>query len=296
MGNWSVKKLVELLSANELEHFFQTHIVGRVNSLAYHVHGARVLKAALIRASSLKTVVLVNVALTILNDLSSDLVRAMCHESATHIFQRSFNVLSSSTQRAAIVDKLMSCSSDLQRIGTHTYGSRALQCVIGTSAQMMAPSILKVAPALAQSAAGNFVLQSMLQNGNSTTRKKLVQTSTVHLGQFACNKHASHFVERCIDMASGEELTSMVNTMSSPPPSSTGGPRLSNVPVMVMMCNNNYANFVVGSIVARLQHTGQNELKMELRCIMEMWEQPMRATNVGDKTFLQSMTALGKKF
>jgi hypothetical protein len=213
-----------------------------------------VLKAALRRAAELKTDVLTKIALMILNDLSTDLVRAMCHESATHIFQRAFNVLTTTEQRKKIVSKIIDCgennSGDLQRIGTHTYGSRALQCLIGTCSEFMAPTILKVAPSLAQSAAGNFVLQSMLQNGNSKTRKNLVQTATFHLGQFSCNKHASHFVERCIDMASEDELKLMVATMSSPPPSSST-PTVAP-PVMVMMCNNNYANFVMGSIVSRL--------------------------------------------
>jgi hypothetical protein len=299
-GNWSVKKLVELLPAHELEGFFKNHIIGKVNSLAYHVHGARVLKAALIHAAELKTCTLKTFALNILDDLSSDLVRAMCHESATHIFQRSFNVLNTYDERKLIVEKLILCgqnnSGDLQRIGTHTYGSRALQCLIGTCAELMASTILQLVPSLAQSAAGNFVLQSMLQNGNSKTRMNLVKASTYHLGQFACNKHASHFVERCIDMASEEELTMMVNAMSSPPPGSStaAAAAAAAAPVMVMMCNNNYGNFVVGSIVSRLQHTGQNGLKIKLSKIMESWEQQMRATNVGDKTYNQSMAALMK--
>jgi hypothetical protein len=105
-----------------------------------------------------------------------------------------------------------------------------------------------------------------------------------------------HFVERCIDMASEEELTMMVNAMSSPPPGSStaAAAAAAAAPVMVMMCNNNYGNFVVGSIVSRLQHTGQNGLKIKLSKIMESWEQQMRATNVGDKTYNQSMAALMK--
>ena len=293
-GNWSVKKLVEVVGADQLEHFFHNHIVGRTPTLAYHVHGARVLKAALIRAAELKTETLINVALVLLTDLSTDLVRAMCHESATHIFQRAFNVLTTNEQREKIVSKIIECgennSGDLQRIGTHTYGSRALQCLIGTCSELLAPTVLKVAPSLAQSAAGNFVLQSMLQNGNSKTRKNLVQAATFHLGQFACNKHASHFVERCIDMASEDELKKMVTTMSLPPPSLPP----TSPPVMVVMCNNNYANFVMGSIVSRLCRWNDFLQKEQLSLIMQSWEPQMRATNVGDKTYSQSMAALGK--
>lgn len=261
--------------------------------MSYHVHGARVLKAALIRAASFRTDRLVEMANTILDDLGTDMVRAMCHESATHIFQRAFNVLNNDyLKRTAIVQKIVLC--DLARIGTHTFGSRALQCVIGKASKEMARGVLKVAATLAQSAAGNFVLQSMLQNGDGEVRKDLVGCSTYHLGQFACNKHASHFVERCIDMASEEELTRMVHTMSSPPPLSTSGINTAMPPIMVQMCNNNYANFVLGSIVARLQHTGQLELKSTLISIMKIWEPQMRATNVGDKTFSQSLAALAK--
>jgi hypothetical protein len=253
-----------------------------------------VLKAALIRAAELKTETLINVALVLLTDLSTDLVRAMCHESATHIFQRAFNVLTTNEQREKIVSKIIECgennSGDLQRIGTHTYGSRALQCLIGTCSELLAPTVLKVAPSLAQSAAGNFVLQSMLQNGNSKTRKNLVQAATFHLGQFACNKHASHFVERCIDMASEDELKKMVTTMSLPPPSLPP----TSPPVMVVMCNNNYANFVMGSIVSRLCRWNDFLQKEQLSLIMQSWEPQMRATNVGDKTYSQSMAALGK--
>jgi len=303
-ANWSVKKLVELLRPRELEEFLQQHVVGKVNSMAYHVHGARVVKAALIRAASFRTAPLVDIANDILNDLGVDMVRAMCHESATHIFQRAFNVLGDVPEsRAKIVKKIVQC--DLTRIGTHTFGSRALQCVISMSASDMAPAVLIVAPVLAQSAAGNFVLQSMLQNGDAAVRKDLVAVSTYHLGEFSCNKHASHFVERCIDMASEEELTKMVQTMSSPLPtemtivsSTTATTATTKMaiaqPIMVMMCNNSYANFVVGSIVARLQHTGQATLKSTLAGIMQMWEPQMRASNVGDKTYSQSVTALAK--
>merc|ERR1712195_15884 len=297
-GNWTIKKLVETLQAHELELFFQHHVHGKVNSLSYHVHGARVLKAALIRAAKLRTSKLVSSAVHILNDLSTDLARAMCHESATHIFQRSFNVLIDDVDRSVIVNKITATSGeDIVRIGTHTFGSRALQCVIGTCAQEVGSALLSVAPSLALSAAGNFVLQSMLQNGTAGIRKNLVSCATFHLGQFSCNKHASHFVERCIDMASEEELTRMVHTMSSPPPLSTSGISGINTampPIMVQMCNNNYANFVLGSIVARLQHTGQLELKSTLISIMKIWEPQMRATNVGDKTFSQNLAALAK--
>ena len=285
-GNWTIKKLVETLQAHELELFFQHYVHGKVNLLSYHVHGARVLKAALIRAAKLRTRKLVSSAIHILNDLSTDLARAMCHESATHIFQRSFNVLIDDVDRSVIVKKITATSSeDVVRIGTHTFGSRALQCVIGTCAQEVGSALLSVAPSLALSAAGNFVLQSMLQNGTAGIRRNLVSCATFHLGQFSCNKHASHFVERCIDMASEEELTFMVSTMLT---------MVNGVPIMVGMCNNSYANFVVGSIVARLQHTGQASLKEALSNIMKMWEQQMRTTNIGDKTYCQSLAALSK--
>merc|ERR1711865_13059 len=80
-------------------------------------------------------------------------------------------------------------------------------------------------------------------------------------------------------------LTFMVSTMLT---------LVNGVPIMVGMCNNSYANFVVGSIVARLQHTGQASLKEALSNIMKMWEQQMRATNIGDKTYCQSLAALSK--
>jgi hypothetical protein len=285
-GNWTIKKLVETLQANQLESFFQDHVHGKVNSLSYHVHGARVLKAALIRAAKLRTKELVSSAIHVLQDLSTDLSRTMCHESATHIFQRSFNVLMDDVDRSFIINKIITTSGeDIVRIGTHTFGSRALQCVIGTCAEKVGSALLAVAPTLALSAAGNFVLQSMLQNGTAEIRKKLVSCATFNLGQFSCNKHASHFVERCIDMVSEEELALMVSTMLT---------LVNGVPIMVGMCNNSYANFVVGSIVARLQHTGQASLKEALHNIMKMWEQQMRATNVGDKTFCQSLAALSK--
>ena len=87
-----------------------------------------------------------------------------------------------------------------------------------------------------------------------------------------------------------DELKKMVTTMSLPPPSLPP----TSPPVMVVMCNNNYANFVMGSIVSRLCRWNDFLQKEQLSLIMQSWEPQMRATNVGDKTYSQSQSALGK--
>ena len=83
----------------------------------------------------------------------------------------------------------------MHRVGKHTFGSRALQCVLTECAsgkaeviggnvneqshtlnvsncrslELIADAVLNVVPALAQSY-GNFVLQSILQNGTGDHR------------------------------------------------------------------------------------------------------------------------------
>merc|ERR1711865_822745 len=52
------------------------------------------------------------------------------------------------------------------------------------------------------------------------------------LSKFAQDSTGTHFLQTC-----------MVHTMSSPPPLSTSGINTATPPIMVQMCNNNYANF-----------------------------------------------------
>ena len=131
------------------------------------------------------------------------------------------------------------------------------------------------------------MLQSILQNGTGDHRIRLVREATHNLVRFACNKHASHFVERCVAMASDEELTEMVTKLlqgsQATPPAST--------PALVGMMNNSFANFVVTTLIGRVASSrcsGANEL----RNTMTAFESKMRATKIGERTWTQSMRLL----
>merc|ERR1711871_270144 len=193
----------------------------------------------------------------------------------------------------------------MRRVGKHTFGSRALQCVLAECAsdkakmananvngdrqsnmaslpscrslELMADAVLNVVSALAQSAAGNFVLQSILQNGTSEHRVRLVREATQDLVCFACNKHASHFVERCVAMASDEELSQMVSKLLQ---GSHATPPVS-MPALVGMMNNSFANFVVTTLIGRVASSRCNGAN-ELRNIMATFESNMRGTKIGE--------------
>jgi hypothetical protein len=366
-GNWTLKKLVSVASAAELSTFVEDHVLGSTTSLSYHVNSARVLKSAMIQARSLRQAMLssrhggstsgpdvarlVSAAMSILHELSSDLGRAMCHENATHIFQRAFMVLDADVVRMAVVEKIVRL--DMHRVGKHTFGSRALQCVLtecasgkaemvqdhgkdngngrkqrqrggnkgstssssssssssltttsifsssshsaglsqskdtSSALELIADAVLDVVPSLAQSAAGNFVLQSILQNGTGEHRVRLVHEATQDLVRFACNKHASHFVERCVAMASDEELSEMVRklVLGSPatPPTS--------LPALVGMMNNSFANFVVTTLIGRVASSGCDGAS-ELRSVLTTYEANMRGSKIGERTWTQAMRIL----
>lgn len=353
-GNWTLKKLVSVASAAELSSFIEDHILGNTTSLSYHVNSARVLKSAMIQARSLRQSMtssghgggvpspgvarLVSASMSILYELSSDLGRAMCHENATHIFQRAFMVLDTDHSRRAVVEKIVCL--DMHRLGKHTFGSRALQCVLTECAsgktdnshchgqgnnggqgkrhagsiqnnikahfssslssistksaglpksngtlsalELIADAVLDVLPSLAQSAAGNFVLQSILQNGTGEHRVRLVRGATQDLVRFACNKHASHFVERCVAMASDEELSEMVRKLL------TGSEAKND---LVCMMNNSFGNFVVTTLIGRVASSGCDGAS-ELRSVLAEYEANMRGSKIGERTWTQAMRIL----
>lgn len=266
-GNYVIQKFLEYGSLEQQQLLVEL-MTSNMISLALQVYGCRVIQRAL-------EVTHVEEQLALIRQLKGHVMKCAVDQNGNHVLQKCIEA--ASWKRAAICNGLVPHrfvkGEDIQFIidsfvgqaaclSTHSYGCRVIQRVLEHCAPVqirpLLDEIIYKCRDLVKDQFGNYVVQHVISHGEQNQRDIVMQAILPEIARWSQHKYASNVVESCLDHATKEEISQIVDFILQYDES---GASCALLPMMKHM----YGNYVVQKLLERVDDHDRHRIVCIIR-------------------------------
>lgn len=254
-GNFVVQKLLER-GTDEQKKALADCFVNEVESVSRHKYGCRVIQKAL-------QVLPTEDKLKFARELDGHVYKCVEHMHANHVIQKWVENLP--YHSGFIIDSL---TPTAEGVATHAFGCRVLQRLLehcpNPQLQGLLGRLLACVPMLARDPHGNYVVQSILENGHVGEVHRVIDAVSNDVLWFALDKVASNVVEKCLEAATVSRHAEFLHDARSRLFGAILGiPGDPNAPLSRMMTDK-FGNFIVQRLIKCSRGADREELRRRL--------------------------------
>ncbi|TXC10405.1 hypothetical protein FocTR4_00005640, partial [Fusarium oxysporum f. sp. cubense] len=252
-GNYVMQNLIEYTGQGEKYHILQ-QMKGHVNDLARNKHGCRVVQKAIEHF-------LVEQNLELVQEIRPHLLDLMKHETGNHVIQKFVQELPSAHLNSFVgiaEEHALELSQD-------SHGCRVIQRLLEVCQEEDIRKVLDpLYPSmemLATNQFGNYVVQAIIEHRPGNDRDRIVEMVINKLLYFSKNKISSNVVEKCIAFGSDEQRTQIREQLCTV--------SASGKDTLFELINDQFANYVIKSLVHNTKGPGQQQLAQKIHTHLE---------------------------
>mmetsp|Transcript_21372 Transcript_21372/g.46751 ORF Transcript_21372/g.46751 Transcript_21372/m.46751 type:complete len:1134 (+) Transcript_21372:1-3402(+) len=202
-GNYVIQKFLEHGSP---EHRLKLagQLKDNVMSLSLQMYGCRVVQKAL-------EVLPTEAQCDLIKELDGHVMRCVRDQNGNHVIQKIIECVPTDRIQP-LLENFMTC---VTLLSTHPFGCRVIQrilehCRDEKKRTTVMEEILQNTCQLAQDQYGNYVIQHVLEHGNSQERLRVVKALAPEIVKLSLHKFASNVVEKCLIYCSVHERDMLI--------------------------------------------------------------------------------------
>ncbi|CAL2032632.1 CBN-PUF-8 protein [Caenorhabditis brenneri] len=251
-GNYVVQKFFEY---GEEKHWAKLvdAVVERVPEYAFQMYACRVLQKALEKVNE-------PLQIKILNKVRHVIYRCMKDQNGNHVVQKAIEKVGPEYIQF-IVDTLLKNHKTVFDMSVDPYGCRVVQrCLehcIPKQTRPIIERILERFDEVTNNQYGNYVVQHVIQHGTDEDRMFIIKRVAEKLFEFATHKYSSNVIEKCLEEGTVYHKNMIVRSACNQPEG--------NMPVVVQMMKDQYANYVVQKMFDQVTTDQRRELIQTVR-------------------------------
>lgn len=251
-GNYVVQKFFEY---GEEKHWAKLvdAVLDRVPEYAFQMYACRVLQKALEKVNE-------PLQIKILNKVRHVIYRCMKDQNGNHVIQKAIEKVGSEYIQF-IVDTLLKNHRTVFDMSVDPYGCRVVQrCLEHCIRDQTAPIIERILERfdeITNNQYGNYVVQHVIEHGTDEDRMLIITRVADQLFEFATHKYSSNVIEKCLEQGTIYHKNKLVRAACYQPKE--------NLPVVVQMMKDQYANYVVQKMFDQITTEQRRELIQTVR-------------------------------
>uniref|UniRef100_M4B443 PUM-HD domain-containing protein n=1 Tax=Hyaloperonospora arabidopsidis (strain Emoy2) TaxID=559515 RepID=M4B443_HYAAE len=252
-GNYVIQKFLEYGSLEQQQLLVEL-MTSNMISLALQVYGCRVIQRAL-------EVTQVEEQLALIQQLKGHVMKCVVDQNGNHVLQKCIEAASwkRATECNGMGRQRFVTGEDIQFIihsfighaaalSIHSYGCRVIQRVLEHCApekiRPLLGEIIYKCRDLVKDQFGNYVVQHVISHGELDQRNIVMQAVLPEIARWSQHKYASNVVESCLEHATKEEISQIVDFILQ---CDESGASCALLPMMKHM----YGNYVVQKLLER---------------------------------------------
>ncbi|KAI9890917.1 MAG: mRNA binding protein puf3 [Vezdaea aestivalis] len=231
-GNYVIQKFFEHGNQNQKSSLAE-QMKGHVQSLSLQMYGCRVVQKALEH-------ILLDQQILFVKELQANVMKSIQDQNGNHVIQKAIERV----PQEHIQFVIEAVSGKVHPLAIHNYGCRVVQRLLEHTDEATQQSLLKELHActynLVLDPYGNYVVQHILSNGKPEDRAKVIDVVATNVIAFSKNKCGSNVVERCMNTATKEQLSNILDSIV--------GPKADKANSLSLM-KDQFGNYVIQSIL-----------------------------------------------